>query len=152
MSTLVRAANSTITVTGTASETQMRRKNLQLELIAPKAVVERGFRVLAMGACAGTAGVKTVKLYLGSTAIATVSVAQGAEPTWLIDAEVWFANNALTSQRIVLRSYEGAAIETIAATTTSVDLSTGAGYLRTTGTLAETADTITQTLWVIERI
>ncbi len=89
----------------------------------------------------GTA--KTIKLYLGATAVATVSRTAANAQDWLIDA--WCFNTASATQRwVIIYSTADAVSLTFDYITSAIDTASAA-TLKCTATLAGATETVTQT-------
>jgi hypothetical protein len=111
-----------------------------------------GILILAAGTKTGGAGNKTIKLHLGATSW-TVFGPANTTTDWRLEAHIF--NTAVNAQRISWVFYDGATVtqgyETAAIFTGKI-----AGYasdpiLKLTGECADAADTITQTMWVVDR-
>ncbi len=90
---------------------------------------------------------KTIKIYFGATAIATVSRTVANAQDWVIDA--WGLNTAAATQRWVVRFTTADSVtESIDYTTSAIDTA-AAVTCKVTGTLVGATDTITQTTFQI---
>ncbi len=105
-----------------------------------------GVKIKAAGTKTGEAGNKTIKLHFGASSW-TVCAAANNTNDWRVEAEI--CNTAAGAQRISwvgwdgatpLQGYETASIDTTAAVT-----------LKLTGECADAGDTVTQTMWLVER-
>jgi len=105
-----------------------------------------GIHVIAAGTITNVgSGAKTIKLYLGATAVATVSRTAANAQDWLIDAWCW--NTATGAQRWKVQ-YSTADATTVTGDyiTSAIDTTANA-TLKVTGTLVTATDTITQTMF-----
>lgn len=132
--------NANHTVTGTTSETDMASTTITGGVIGPTGTLY----VRASGTITNSASAaKTIKLYLGTTVIATVSRTAANAQDWIIEA--WIDNTASNAQRIdLLYSTADSVAVTYDYTTAAVDTSANAA-LKVTGTLVSGSDTITGT-------
>jgi hypothetical protein len=116
--------------------------------IIPAAMMETtsGFHIFAAGTKSGAGGNKTLKFYFGATAI-TFHAAANNENPWRFEAYIYNTNNA-SAQGIswigydgntILQGYDTATVDTSAPVT-----------MKITGECTNGADTITQTLWLVE--
>ena len=129
-------------VTGTTSETDMASTTITGGTIGATGAL----LVIASGTITNSAsGAKTIKLYLGATAIVTVSRTAANAQDWAIWCLI--ANTSEGAQRITaIYSTTDAATSSINDTTAAIDTSTNA-ILKLTGTLASGSDTITGTIF-----
>jgi len=106
-----------------------------------------GLRITAAGIKAGANDNKTLKFYLGVTGI-TFHAAANDVVDWRFEAEIF--NTAAGAQRVSWKGYNGTTLlqgyEAWAEDTTA-DI-----ILKLTGECANAGDTITQTMWVVERL
>jgi hypothetical protein len=110
-----------------------------------------GIKITAAGTISGANDTKTIKLYFGATSVTIISAAAGDQTDWRIEAEIF--NTAINAQRMswmglesdgtITSGYDTAAITTNNATPTTLKL---------TGECAHADDTITQTMWIVERL
>jgi hypothetical protein len=105
-------------------------------------------RITAAGTKSGSAGTKTIKFYFGSLSIVVHPAANNTND-WRLDAIV-SGSNATNAQKISWVCYDGATV-TQGYETASVD-TTAASTITLTGTCSDGADTIFQTIWLVERI
>lgn len=131
--------NTAHAVTGAVTETDMGSLSITGGTIGATGAIH----VIAAGTITNTASAaKTVKLYLGATAVATVSRTGANAQDWLIDA--WCFNTAADAQRWVVQySTTDAATVTADYTTSAIDTASNA-TLKLTGTLVDGTDAITQ--------
>jgi len=106
-----------------------------------------GFKILAAGVKSGTAGNKTIKLYFGSSSV-TVVPASNDFSNWRVEAYI-FNRWSTGAQAISWVSFYGTHREE-GVSTFSQD-TTQDFTIKMTGECADAADTISQTLWVVER-
>lgn len=138
--------NSVAAHTGTTDETDLKSVTIPANQFGKK----NGFRLITTGEISGTAGTKTIRVKIGASfSTITVNLSAGETDDWVIEAEVW--NISTTSQRILLRGFQGTTFESNIVGTASEDF-TGAIAVRTTGTLGNAGDTITTRTWRIEPI
>jgi hypothetical protein len=109
--------------------------------------ISGGLKVFAAGIKSGSGGSKTIKLYFGSSNW-TIHAPANNTNDWRLEADIWcIASNA---QKISWISWDGVTIaqgyETASENTAS-DIT-----LKLTGECADGADTITQTMWRVERV
>jgi hypothetical protein len=129
-------------VTGTTNETDM----ATVSITGGTITATGGIYVVAAGTITDSASAaKTVKLYLGATAVATVSRTGANAQDWLIEA--WGFNTTAAAQRWLVR-YSTADATTVTGDyiTSAIDTASAA-TLKVTGTLVDAADTITQTMF-----
>ena len=108
-----------------------------------------GVKILAAGTITGANDTKTIKLYFGTSSKTIISAAAGDETKWEIEAEIF--NTATNAQRIRWRGQESDGTLTSGYEAVSVD-TTANVTLKLTGECANASDTITQTMWIVERI
>jgi adhesin HecA-like repeat protein len=139
--------NTNHAVTGTTDETTLATVSVTGGTITATGALH----VVASGTITNSAsGAKTVKLYLGGTAVATVSRTGANAQDWIIDA--WCFNTAAATQRwCVTYSTTDAATCTYDYTTSAIDTASAA-TLKVTGTLAAAGDTITGTVFLVKVI
>lgn len=133
--------NSDHAQTGSTTETTLASYSVAANTVGATG----GFRVLAAGSISGTAGTKTIRLYLGSALIATITQAAGTNSDWFFDA--WCFNTATGAQRwFVQRNTNDALTSSFDYATTSID-TTANQTLKVTAQLGNAADTVTQSIW-----
>lgn len=126
-------------VTGTTGETDL----ASLSIAGGTITATGAIYVIAAGTVTNSAGAaKTVKLYLGATALATVSRTGANAQDWVIEA--WGLNTASNAQRWVVKFTTADAVTVSHDYTTSAIDTASAQTLKVTGTLVNSADTITQ--------
>jgi hypothetical protein len=132
--------NTTHTVTGTTDETTMGTVSVTAGTITATGALH----VVAAGTATNVGGTaKTVKLYLGATAVATVSRTGANAQDWLVDA--WCFNTAAAAQRwVIVYSTTDATTVTMDYTTSAIDTASAA-TLKCTATLTGATETVTQT-------
>lgn len=108
-----------------------------------------GIRLRAAGTISGTAGTKTVKLYFGASAWTVMT--QGADDNfdWLVEAEIY--NTATNAQRIFWKRVEDYGSTDMGYETAAID-TTANVTVKLTGECSDAGTTITQTMWIVERI
>lgn len=104
-----------VTVGATTDETALKSTSFGRGAIGAKG----GFRVTAGGNCAGTGGVKTMKLKWGGTLIATLSVATGTV-SWSFTADFWNIDST-QNQRWRVLAYDNLTLETMGVGSDEVD-------------------------------
>lgn len=134
--------NTTHTVTATASETDMGSVSLTAGIVGTTGALH----ILASGNVTNSAsGTKTIKLYLATTLIATVSRTGANNQNWVIHA--WMFNTAANAQRWIIRySTADSTATTSDYTTSSVDTASSQ-TLKLTGTLTSGSDSIVQAIF-----
>ena len=134
--------NTTYTVTGTVTETDM----ASLSITGATIGATGALHIIAAGTITNVgSGGKTVRLYLGSTEIDSV-VRTGANAqdwiltAWLFNtsssAQRWFTMHSASDSTAVRTDYATSAIDTASTVT-----------LKLTGDLADATDTVTQTIF-----
>ena len=110
-----------------------------------------GLHIVAAGTVTNAGGTaKTIKLYLGATAVATVSRTGANAQDWLIDA--WCFNTAAAAQRwVILYSTADAVTVTGDYTTSAIDTAANA-TLKVTATLTGATETVTETVFLVKVI
>ena len=108
-------SNTTVTVGVVTSETDLKSLLIERGAIGPKG----GFRLLAGGHCSG-GGPKTIRLYFGGVLIATISIDGAVTRPWRFEATFWNADST-QEQKVVVKAWEAAVIETCDVITSSVD-------------------------------
>ena len=102
--------------------------------------------ILATGTVTNSgSGAKTIKLILGSTTIVTVSRTGANAQDWIIDA--WMFNISTSAQRWTLQRSTADAVTTDGDFIGSNEDTTANLTLKVTATLANGADTVTQTMF-----
>lgn len=131
--------NTSHAVTGTTNETTM----ATLSVTGGTITATGALHVIASGTVTNVGGTaKTIKLYLGVTAVATVSRTGANAQDWLIDA--WCFNTAAATQRwVVCYSTADATTVTGDYTTSAIDTASAA-TLKCTATLVGATETVTQ--------
>ena len=133
--------NANHAVTGTVTETTMASTSITGSTIGATGCIH----VIASGTISGTNDTKDIRLKLGSTTVATVARNAGSTADWLIDA--WCFNTSASAQRwTIVYSTSSAATMSFDYITSAEDTSTTL-TLAVTGDLANTGDTITQTVF-----
>ena len=132
--------NANHAVTGTTNETDLASTTLTANDLGATGMLE----VFASGTITNSgSGAKTIKLYFGATAIATVSRTAANAQDWFICARI--SNTATGAQRIeVWYSTADATTVTFDYTTAAIDTTSNV-TVEVTGTLVSGSDTITQT-------
>ena len=102
---------------------------------------------MAAGTITGVAGAKTIQVDFGATSIITTGAVAGSGDWYL---EGWIFNTATGAQRIVVRwsDHSNATNHNKDYTTSAID-TTASVTLRVRGTLANAADTITETMFFV---
>jgi len=127
-------------VTGTVSETAMATTTITGGVVGATG----GLLIFAAGTLAGTASTKDMRLEYGGTTIATVAHGAATVSDWFFLALM--TNTSASAQRwFVLRSTADLLTATFDYTTSAIDTSTNQ-TLEVTGDLANSGDTITQTI------
>lgn len=136
--------NTNHAVTGTTDETTL----ATVSVTAGTITATGGLHVIAAGTVTNVGGTaKTVKLYLGATAVATVSRTGANAQDWVIDA--WCFNTAAAAQRWAIRFTTADAVtESVDYTASAIDTAANA-TLKVTGTLAGATETVTQTMFEV---
>lgn len=121
-------------------------------VLANSIAIARFLRIQAAGTITNANGNKTIKLYLGATSI-TVQPADNLpnSSTWKLDATIEFAG--ASAQRIswcLISETAGNANIHQGYSTAAIDMTSDA-VLKLTGECADGSDTITQTMWILER-
>lgn len=134
--------NSTYTVTGTVTETNM----ASLSITGATIGATGALHIVAAGTITNVgSGAKDIRLILGTTTIATVSRTAANAQDWQIDA--WCFNTSASAQRWkVIYSTADATTLTGDYTTSAVDTSS-TQTLKLTGDLADATDTIVQNVF-----
>ena len=104
-------------------------------------------RIQAHGSKTGTAGNKTLKFYFGPTVVGTWLLAN-SEVEW--DLSVSVAHTASNANKVSWILNDGGTVTAGSSAYTLTTLSTRT--IKFTGTCADGGDTITQTLYIVERI
>lgn len=135
--------NTTYTVTGTTNETDC----ASFTMTGATLDTTGGLHVLAAGTITGTAGTKRIRLYFGGTAIIDTTAATGTSD-WLLEA--WIFNTSASAQRCVVSwsDHQSATNFNKDYITAAIDTSANA-IIKVTGTLGNSGDTITQTMFDI---
>jgi len=139
--------NSNHAVTGTTNETDLASTTITANDVGAAG----SLNIYAAGTVTNAAaGAKTIKLYFGATAIVTVSRTGANAQDWLIWAKL--SNTATGAQRINY-IFSTADAVTISGdyTTSAIDTTSGV-ICKVTGTLANSGDTITQTMFEIDNV
>lgn len=123
--------------TGTTDETDITGESVTV--LANKLLTKSGIRVTAWGSKTGSAGNKTIKLYFGATAVTAIGPTNDTN-SWSIDTTI-YNNNSTSSQKIVAKSYNASTLSQVI-TTSAID-TTADVLVKLTGTLANSADSIT---------
>mgnify|MGYP001566356235 CR=1 FL=1 len=139
--------NSTYTVTGTTAETDMAPLSITGGTIGGTG----GIHVIATGTITNVgSGAKDIRLYLGATAVATVSRTAANAQDWQIDA--WCFNTSSSAQRWkVVYSSADALTLSCDYITSAIDTAS-TQTLKVTGDLADATDTITQTMFDVFQV
>ena len=134
--------NSTYTVTGTTTETNM----APLSITGGTIGATGALHVIAAGTITNVGGgTKDIRLYLGATVIATVSRTAANAQDWQIEA--WCFNTSSSAQRWkVVHSTADATTLTGDYTTSAIDPAS-TQTLKITGDLGDATDTITQNIF-----
>lgn len=133
--------NSTSAGTGAATaETDLQTVTMTRGIIG----VGGSLRVVAAGTISGVANTKTVRLKLGATTLATISVVAGATPDWGFEATIIGTGTA--AQRIFVRAFEGATLEVVDYLTATENTTTADIVVKVTGQTADAGDEITATM------
>lgn len=134
-------------LTGTVSETTLRSTTIKANSLG----VSGGVKIIAAGTTAGTAGTKTIRLKWGGTTLATITVIAANTDNWRFEAEIYNvdANGATQNHSIV--AYKAAAVDSHTISTSAVATTSDAVVL-ISGQLANTADTITLTTFLVQPI
>ena len=135
------ANNSDASTSGTGED------DLQTTVIPADALgTTGGLRITAAGTKTNANGNKTIKFYLGATSV-TVHAAANDTNDWRVEVEIF--NTSTSAQRLTWKGYNGTTLlqgyDTMAEDTTA-DLT-----LKFTGECAHASDTITQTMFIVER-
>jgi hypothetical protein len=117
-------------------------------IIANTLGVLGGLRLVAVGTKTGTAGNKTIKLYLGETAI-TVHPAANDTNEWRVEAEI--ITISLTTHKVNYIAWNGNTLVAQGQQTITADSEANI-TLKLTGECADGKDSITQTFWIIKRL
>lgn len=127
------------TLTGTVNETDL----ASLSITAGVLTATSWLHIIASGNITNVGGgAKTVRLYLGATAVATVSRSGANAQDWLFDA--WMYNTAADAQRwTLMRSTADLLTLDGDDTTSSIDTAS-TQTLKVTGQLVDATDTITE--------
>lgn len=136
--------NTAHAVTGTTDETTL----ATVSVTAGTITATGGLHIVAGGTVTNVGGTaKTIKLYLGATAVATVSRTGANAQDWLIDA--WCFNTAAAAQRWLIQ-YSTADAVTLTGdyTTSAIDTSANA-TLKVTATLTGATETVTETMFEV---
>jgi len=132
--------NTSHAVTGTTDETTMGTVSITAGTITATGALH----IIAAGTGANVGGTaKTIKLYLGATAVATVSRTGANAQDWMIDA--WCFNTTAAAQRWVIYHSTADAVTLTADYTTSAIDTASAAILKCTATLTGATETVTQT-------
>lgn len=106
-----------------------------------------GIHIKAAGTKTGAAGNKTIKLYFGSTVVATIGPANNTN-NWEIEAEV-LNNSAAGAQTILVKIYDGSTLTVSRVTATE---SIAADILvKATGQCVDGGDSITHNYFIFQR-
>jgi hypothetical protein len=103
--------------------------------------------ILAAGTCTGANDAKTITLEWGTTTIATVAEAAGAQDDWIIEA--WVFNTATNAQRIVFKAFQAGAVEAGGYVTATED-TTASVVIKTTGDTDNATDEITSDVLMVQ--
>ena len=106
-----------------------------------------GLRITAAGTKTGGNGNKTIKLYWGSSGWEFNAAANDTND-WRVEAEIF--NTAVNAQRISWQGWNGAT--PLQGYETETEVTTADVTLKITGECADGGDTITQTMWIVERL
>ncbi|MDD5722703.1 MAG: hypothetical protein PHY29_03060 [Syntrophales bacterium] len=113
--------------------------------------VNGGVRVTAAGTKIGSTGMKTLKMYFGTTNW-TFGTATNDTNDWRCEALIFNAG-AVNTQRITwLGSHDSTIIPPMSGYETGTEDTTAAVIVKCTGECADASDTITQTMMLIELI
>jgi len=134
--------NSSISTVG-AGEDDLRSITLDLNLLGATS----GLRILAAGTKAGANNTKEIKFYLGVTFI-TVHAAANDINDWRVEIELF--NTAAGAQRLSWVGFNGATV--LQGYDTMAEDTTGDLTLKFTGECINAADTITQTMFLVQTI
>ena len=112
-----------------------------------------GFRIIAAGTKTGANGDKTIKLHWGTSSW-TVCAAANNQNDWRVEAIIF--NTAVNAQRISWIGWDGATplqgYETATIITCKMAGWAADPIVKITGECADAGDTITQTMWIVERL
>ena len=135
--------NSNHAVTGTTAETDL----ASLTITGGTIDTTGCLHVIAAGTITTATDTKRIRLYLGATAIVDTTAVTGTGDWWI---DCWIANTAANAQRIVATwsTPNSATNFNKDYTTAAIDTSSNA-ILKVTGTLANAADTVTQTVFMV---
>lgn len=134
--------NSDHAVTGTTSETNMGATTVSGGTMGATGALH----IIAAGTIAGAADTKRIRLYLDATTLICDTTAVTGTSDWWMD--VWVFNTTASAQRIVATfSTPNSATNFNKDYTTSAVNTASSHNLHLTGTLANAADTITQTVF-----
>jgi len=133
--------NTNHAVTGTASETDM----ASLTITGGTIGATGALHVVAAGTITTATDTKRIRVYFGGTAIGDTTAVTGTGD-WFFD--VWIFNTAANAQRCLVQwgNHNAATNINHDYITAAIDTSSNA-ILKLTGTLANAADTITQTVF-----
>lgn len=131
-------SNTTATVTATTSETDLSTTTITGGTITGTGLID----AYACGTISLTNGTKTIKMYFGGTAIATITDAAGTTLDWSIRAKI--SNTATNAQRIeIWRTADDGSAIVFDYTTLAID-TTSNTILKCTAQLGSGSDTVTQ--------
>ena len=108
-----------------------------------------GLKIKAAGTITGANDTKVIQLDFGGAVVTAISAAAGDETDWEVESVIYNTTNA--TQRIKWRGLESDGTTLSGYDTGAID-TTGTVVLRMLGECAHTDDTITQTMWLVERI
>lgn len=128
--------------TGDTDETDLSTLSITADTIGSTGAIH----VLAVGTITDSASAaKTIKLILGSTTLATISRTGANAQDWIFD--VWIYNTSASTQRVSILKSTADAVTLDGDYTTSAENTAATLTLKVTGTLANGADTIGQTMF-----
>ena len=128
-------------VTGTLTETDLASTSVTGGTIGSTGALH----VVAAGKITTATDTKRVRLYLGATALVDTTAKAGVADWWI---DCWIFNTAANAQRVSATWHDHADATNFNydQTTAAIDTASNA-TLKVTGTLANAADTITQTMF-----
>ena len=138
--------NSDHAVTGTTNETDMGSVSITANSIGATG----GLHAHAAGSITGTAGNRTIRIYFGGSSFGTFVINAANNDNWIVD--IWIYNTATNAQRIMVRFVNanpstGVVDNHYASYTTSSKDTTSNQTLKLTGQLANSGDTLTQSIF-----
>lgn len=137
---------SSVSSSGTGEDTLM-----NITIPAGILGIKGGVRITVAGTKTGTAGLKTLKMYWGSTSW-TFGTADNYAEDWRCDAMIFNAG-AVNTQRITwLGSHASTIIPPVSGYETAAEDTNADVIIKCTGECANAGDTITQTMMIVELI